>query len=136
MEIIFLQVELDLSELRECCLFPGQLVAVEGLNLTEDLLKVHDIFSGSFVPTAKPPHLSDDLSIVIAAGPFTLSNDLNYQPLWELMSQIAEEEPHVLILIGPFLDHAHPLVQNDELTCTFQEFFNRIVAKIKNYVTG
>lgn len=131
-----LQVELDVSDLRECCLFPGQIVAVEGLNLTESLLKVHDIFTNGFVPAAKPPHLVDELKIVVAAGPFTQSNNLDYQPLWELMAKVVDDEPHLLILIGPFLDYAHPQFQDDELTCTYQEYFNRLTAKIKNYLTG
>ncbi|XP_014219108.1 DNA polymerase alpha subunit B [Copidosoma floridanum] len=130
------QVELDVSELRECCLFPGQIVAVEGLNLTENLLKVSDMFRGSYVPVAAPPKLTDKLNLVVAAGPFTRSNDLNYQPLWELMDCVAEEEPHVLVLIGPFIDYNHPDVQNNAFTCTYQDFFNKLILRIKGYLEG
>lgn len=133
---IDLQVELDVSDLRECCLFPGQIVAVEGLNLTESMIKVHDIFNSGFVPAANPPCLVDELKIVVAAGPFTYSNDLDYRPLWELMNKVVEDEPHLLILIGPFLDYTHPHFQDDELVVSYQEYFNRLISKIKNHLTG
>ena len=125
-----------MSEIRECCLFPGQIVAVEGINVTENLMKVENMFTGSFIPAAKAPHLTDDLKVVVAAGPFTPSTDLSYQPLWELMTKVAEEEPHVLILIGPFLDHNHQKIQDDELNCTYQEYFNKLILQIKNHIAG
>lgn len=130
------QVELDVSELRECCLFPGQIIAVEGLNPSENLFKVEDIYTGNFLPMAKPPCLTNELKMVVAAGPFTQSNDLDFIPLWELMAQVAEDEPHILILIGPFLDYNHPKVQSNTLNISYTEFFNKLIGKIKNYING
>ncbi|XP_008205907.1 DNA polymerase alpha subunit B isoform X4 [Nasonia vitripennis] len=129
-------VELDVSDLRECCLFPGQIVAVEGLNLTESLMKVHDIFTSGFIPAANPPSLVDELKIIVAAGPFTHSNDLDYRPLWELMDKVAEDEPHLLVLIGPFLDYNHPNFQDDELVVPYQEYFDRLISRVKSYLAG
>jgi predicted phosphodiesterase len=37
--------------------------------------------------------------IFVAAGPFTLHQDLNYDPLIELMNQIEKEKPNVVILV-------------------------------------
>ncbi|KAL7301331.1 hypothetical protein TKK_0006066 [Trichogramma kaykai] len=129
-------VELDPSELHECSLFPGQIIAAEGINITGNLLKVQDIYKGSFIPAAKPPQIAEELKVYVAAGPFTQSNDLEFHPLWELLTKVAEEEPNVLILIGPFLDHSHPKVLDNSLTCTHQEFFNQLITRIKNYLTG
>lgn len=127
---------MDVTELNECCLFPGQIVAIEGLNLSEDLFKAYDMFQGTYVPAAPQPKFKDDLKLIVAAGPFTKSNDLDYQPLWELMNLVAEEEPHVLLLIGPFIDYNHPDVQNNAFTCTYQNFFNKLVSKITNCLQG
>jgi len=38
------------------------------------------------------------------AGPFTSQNDLLYQPLRDLLEIVKRDRPHVLILMGPFLD--------------------------------
>lgn len=85
---------------------------------------------------AKSPCLTNELKMVVAAGPFTQSNDLDFKPLWELMTKVAEEEPHILVLIGPFLDYNHPKVQSDALNISFVEFFNKLIGKIKNYIVG
>lgn len=128
---------MDVSELRECCLFPGQIIAVEGLNPSENLLKVEDIYTGNFLPMAKTPCLKNELKMIVASGPFTTqSSELDFNPLWDLMTQVAEEEPHILILIGPFLNWNHAKVQSDTLTMSYTENFNRLVGKIKNYING
>lgn len=49
------------------------------------------------------------LSVMIAAGPFTLdvnskSNELDYSPLDSLLSSVVMKRPEVLILCGPFID--------------------------------
>ena len=42
--------------------------------------------------------------MIIAAGPFTARGDLLYDGLQELMSRVRQEAPHVLLLMGPFVD--------------------------------
>ena len=49
------------------------------------------------------------LSVMIAAGPFTLDinskvKELDYSPLDSLLSSVASKRPEVLILCGPFID--------------------------------
>ena len=41
---------------------------------------------------------------MVAAGPFTAKGNLLYDGLQELMSRVRQEMPHVLILMGPFVD--------------------------------
>ena len=44
------------------------------------------------------------LHLIVAAGPFTSQTDLIYQPLKDLLEIVKRDKPHVLILMGPFLD--------------------------------
>ena len=71
--------------------------------------------------------LSDPIQIVVAAGPFTQSDTLTYQPLEDLVEYIQEHNPHLVILIGPFIDASHPHVVDGMLAETFQAFFEKIV---------
>ena len=38
-----------------------------------------------------------------ACGPFTVNNELSYEGLKDLMVKVREEQPHALVLSGPFL---------------------------------
>lgn len=40
------------------------------------------------------------LSMVVAAGPYTLDDDLNYEPLEALVNVVIDERPDVLILVS------------------------------------
>jgi len=71
--------------------------------------------------------VSDPIQIVVAAGPFTQSDTLTYQPLEDLVEYIQEHNPHLVILIGPFIDTSHPHVVDGMLAETFQAFFEKIV---------
>ncbi len=51
---------------------------------------------------------------MVAAGPFTTIDDLTYQPLFDLLSDVQSLHPDVLILIGPFLDVDHPHLADPE----------------------
>ncbi|KAG7204135.1 hypothetical protein KM043_001982 [Ampulex compressa] len=129
-------VDLDLTSIKQYSVFPGQIVAVEGTNSTGSILKVNDLYSNGYAPMPKVPNLKRNLSIKVAAGPFTPTDNLHYQPLWDLMEQVKKEEPDILILIGPFLDFTHPEIRSASIKDTFQELFEKIVAKIMDRVQG
>jgi DNA polymerase alpha subunit B len=71
--------------------------------------------------------VSGPIQIVVAAGPFTQSDTLTYQPLEDLLEYIQEHNPHLVILIGPFIDATHPYVVQGMLAETFQSFFEKTV---------
>lgn len=66
---------------------------------------------------------SHGLSITVATGPFTTSEDLTYGPLTALLEHCKQQKPDVLLLMGPFVDSEHPWVQAGQLQQTFQELF-------------
>ena len=71
------------------------------------------------------------LSIVVAAGPFSSKDNALYEPLQALLEQCKEQLPDVLVLLGPFVDAEHPLVQAGMLEDSFQDVFAAQVLLLK-----
>ncbi|XP_075222802.1 DNA polymerase alpha subunit B isoform X2 [Lycorma delicatula] len=136
-----LTVELNLQQLVQpnvtCSgLFPGQVVAVEGVNPLGDKIIAHKIFSPLPLPLAPKPSLEGSLHVVIAAGPFTQADNLLYQPLEDLVSYIKQNEPHLAIIIGPIVDVAHSMVIDGSLAETYEEFYNKVLSGIVDQLAG
>ncbi|XP_020280570.1 DNA polymerase alpha subunit B isoform X2 [Pseudomyrmex gracilis] len=127
-------IELDFRNLKQYSVFSGQIVAVEATNPVGDTLYVKEIFAKGYVPFAPTPTIQSRINIFVAAGPFTVSNNMHYAPLWTLMEKVAADEPHVLILIGPFLEYTHPEIQDNLIKDTYQEAFEKILIRIMETV--
>lgn len=41
---------------------------------------------------------------MVAAGPFTTADSLEYDALRDLFDLVQRDRPHTLVLLGPFLD--------------------------------
>ena len=67
------------------------------------------------------------LNIVVACGPFALVDELDYSPLQALLERINAMEPHVAILLGPFLDVRNKKVESGDVQTTYDDEFERIM---------
>ena len=47
------------------------------------------------------------LQAIVACGPFTVNNELSYPALKDLIAAVERDEPHALILAGPFVNQNH-----------------------------
>ena len=52
------------------------------------------------------------LSIMAVAGPFTTNDNLDYDPLIDVLMTVLKDAPDVVMLCGPFVDERQPIVGN------------------------
>ncbi|KAM4643634.1 DNA polymerase alpha subunit B [Amazona ochrocephala] len=118
------QIPLDLSELRDYSLFPGQVVALEGTNSTGRRMVVSRLYEGVPLPFHTPPEpASEQRMLLVACGPYTPSDSIGYDPLSDLVTVITRDRPDACILFGPFLDAKHEQVENCQLLGSFSDVF-------------
>lgn len=130
-------VRLNFSKTKSVGVFPGQVVMVSGMNPKGDIFMVEELYTEQNLQPPKPPTIAEQLSFVIAAGPYTQDDDLVYDPLQDLVVYLKENKPNVLILCGPFMEAEHKLISdNITLAETFEVFFEKMITGIVEAVSG
>ncbi|XP_077388690.1 DNA polymerase alpha subunit B [Festucalex cinctus] len=128
------QVRVDLSELQEYSLFPGQVVAMEGMNTTGGKLVVSKLYEGIplpfYTPEGKMEPDEEPVNVLVACGPYTPSDSLNFEPLLDLIHVIGRDRPDVCILLGPFVDSKHEQIEKSQVTEPFEAIFLRCIESI------
>ncbi|XP_078466210.1 DNA polymerase alpha subunit B [Lampetra planeri] len=124
-----LATPLDLSEIPEFSLFPGQVAMLDGLNPTGKKFVASKLYEAVPLPFYCPEpeeeeNISDgSVTMLVACGPFSTSDSINYEPLCDLITVINHERPQVCLLMGPFVDAKHEHVEKCQLKETFAELF-------------
>ena len=100
------QVDLDVSGMPDFLLYPGKILAAVGRC---NSLK----FSAeSILPLPASPKKEKDVGqsvhAIVACGPYSATENLDYEPLMTLLSVAQREACGCLVLCGPFLDADHP----------------------------
>jgi DNA polymerase alpha subunit B len=127
------RVPLNVDGLFSYNFFPGQIVAVRGTNASGDAFVVSETLSLPLLnqPATKPdeldaintryldtPEADPDnlrpLTIMIASGPYTTDQNLDFAPLHTFLDNAAEAYADSIILVGPFLDAEHPQIRTGD----------------------
>ncbi|ODQ64213.1 DNA polymerase alpha, subunit B [Nadsonia fulvescens var. elongata DSM 6958] len=128
-----MRILLNIDKIDDYVFFPGQIVAVKGINASGDYFTVTEILELPSLAAAATENadlkevrarLSDTpLKIVACSGPYTTRDNLLFEPLSELITAINEKhKPDAVILMGPFIDTNHPLVQQGDFELTNPNF--------------
>lgn len=128
------QVPVDLSELKEYSLFPGQVVVMEGMNTTGRKLMASKLYEGVPLPFYRPDVKmeaeEEPVMVLVACGPYMPSDSLTFDPLLDLINMIVRDRPDVCILLGPFVDSKHEQIEKGQVTETFEAIFSRCIESI------
>lgn len=122
-----LRVPLKVDALPNYQFFPGQIVALKGTNASGLYFTVKEVLSVPKLPmpsslpseiAAINERLEDStsmpLNVMIASGPYTADDNLDFEPFQAICDKAAENMADALILSGPFLDIEHPMLASGE----------------------
>jgi hypothetical protein len=151
-------VKLSLGRIKETkrpvFITPGMIVLVEGMlvpartvsalrNKTVGMVfDVYNIYDNA-APIAALPSAGESqvqtetesfpmARLIVAAGPFTLPGNLLYEPLRDVLDRGLRSRPEIFVLLGPFVDEGHELI-DCKLPVSFEKLFeSRIMAKISS----
>ena len=116
------RLKLNCSEVPTYSLFEGEVVVVEGFNDSNSRFNVNRIFKPEVIPPKqdwdqqlleKYRNMQQGKAIqtMVASGPFTSRQNLLYDTLQDLMTLVRRDQPHVLVLMGPFVDYQNEDIQ-------------------------
>lgn len=121
------RVPLKIDSVPSINFFPGQIVALRGINPSGDYFTVKEVLPVSLLPPAASSAVALDsinerlegdanppLNVMVAAGPYTADDNLDFKPLQELCQKAADSFADGLVLLGPFLDIEHPLLASGD----------------------
>ena len=115
--------------------FPGQIVALRGINASGESFTVSEILDVPMIYPAlsKPSAImaanerlrvdpediesagaAHTLNMMVSAGPYTPDDNLDFEPLDALCDKAIETSADALVLAGPFLDIEHPLIASGD----------------------
>lgn len=113
--------------------FPGQIVALRGINASGEYFSVNEVIELPLLPPAASlPSTLDSinerigmtedatdsdahaLNVMLASGPYTADDNIAFEPLKALCEQAANSYADALILVGPILDLEHPLIASGD----------------------
>ncbi|KAG4026413.1 hypothetical protein MFRU_041g00570 [Monilinia fructicola] len=130
-----LRIPLKIDKMSGFQFFPGQIVALKGINASGEDFTVSEALEPPLLGVAastpagldehvrrlrgSPDAMDEDsdpapLNIIIGSGPFTADDNLDFEPLHAICSQAADTYADVLVLTGPFLDIDHPLIASGD----------------------
>ncbi|KAB2031853.1 hypothetical protein ES319_D05G332800v1 [Gossypium barbadense] len=148
-------VRLELNKLSYFSVFPGQVVGIKGHNPSGHCLIASELVDSvplsiaadaDLPPTKKQAldgeiqatHLSStptETTMIIAAGPFTTTDNLLFEPLSELLAYATRNSPQLLILLGPFIDSEHPQIKKGTVDLSFDDIFqSEVLRMVQDYL--
>ena len=119
---------LNLKELDSFSIMEGEVIGIRGdLTRNKNLIFVKEIIKPSAPPKinikdefhsfkTSSQYLGKPFLLYVASGPFTHQGNLDYSPLCHFLEIVKKEEPHYILLIGPFIDENNLIASKLDIT--------------------
>jgi len=128
------RVKLDVQYVPEYSFFPGQIVAVEGINTEGHTLIASKVYRSAVpppMPAADRGELTAAPTVWVATGPFTASGDLEFEALSDFLELCQEGRPDMVLLMGPFVASNHAMIKSPTLDISYEDVFAKMVDVIE-----
>ncbi|KJH50289.1 DNA polymerase epsilon subunit B [Dictyocaulus viviparus] len=131
-------IKLDLTRLPEITIFPGQMVALFGSFENGDRFVASLQLFPSPLPLSPLGRSANDgnLRLWCACGPFTSTENCSYEPLCDLLDMVKQQQPHVLVLMGPFVDRKNNFLKNSHFSVEYEDLMGRLMKSIARSLDG
>merc|ERR1719229_1037097 len=130
-------------------LFPGQIVAVRGLNNSGKEIMAQRIFQKAALVSNRSlnrnkeendklslnSNQNEQIQMVIACGPFTGRESVEFEgsTMAELAKMVVLRRPNVVVLMGPFTDSENLLIKKGEIDVSWNELFQRLLSQFLEF---
>jgi DNA polymerase alpha subunit B len=75
------------------------------------------------------------LEMITASGPFTLNDDLSFQPLEDLLNHCKDQQPDLVVLMGPFVSRRHPRIISGKVESLPEQIFaDQVVKRVTGFL--
>ncbi|KAJ0425393.1 DNA polymerase [Aspergillus carlsbadensis] len=131
------RVPLNVDSIPTVNFFPGQIVALLGINASGNYFSVKEVLPPPLLPPAVSsiPTIESinerieesgvsALNVMVSSGPYTADDNLDFEPLREICQKAAESYADAVVLLGPFLDTEHPLIASGDFDIPETEGFD------------
>lgn len=139
------RTRLDYSNLASYSFFSGQVVVLKGSNPTGNVFVAKKLMEIPKLTLSKNDSLpvfdvTQDGVLIVAAGPYTPTTDLEYEPLECFVDKVVSAPPSAVLLLGPFVDDTHPQIRSGSLpdslkNSTLEQIFHSKVMPLLRRIT-
>ncbi|KAM9963944.1 hypothetical protein ACTFIW_005585 [Dictyostelium discoideum] len=115
-------------------MFSGQVVMAESKKIAgSHFYYTNKLYTPNPLPFFSQRKECGDINVMIASGPFDLQKSTpDYTPLDDLCNVVSNKKPHILLLMGPFIDESN--VHIKKYSETFNELFNNLMKKLNDNI--
>lgn len=124
-------VQLNLTKMKQLNVIPGQVCILNGSNPRGKIFYAQDIYAERLLRHCPAPYeqMTETISVVIAAAPFTADDNLTFEYLDKLMIYCqSANRPNVLILTGAFLNVKSELIY--DVATQLKDYFLKMMTGI------
>ncbi|KAN0029352.1 hypothetical protein ACTFIV_011243 [Dictyostelium citrinum] len=115
-------------------MFSGQVVMAESKKIAgSHFYYTNKLYYPNPLPFFSPRKECGDINVMVASGPFDLQKSIpDYTPLDDLCNAVSNKKPHILIIMGPFIDESN--IHIKKYSETFNELFNNLMKKLNDNI--